>query len=102
MNWSKVLEFLVPAILAFIFGFVLQFWLVRRQERFQKKLLEHQLSFMERLERERAAQDEKMNAARLATETAIAESQSETLKKIAQANREHLTFENTKDRLNRR
>jgi hypothetical protein len=96
MDWSKVFEVSLGAVLAFIFGFFLQFWLVRRQERFQKKMLEHQLSFMERLERERAVQDEKANAARLATEAAIAGHQVRTLEHIARENRNHLASENVR------
>src|ERR1043166_8242958 len=54
MDWSRVFEVSLGAILAFIFGFLLQWWLIRRQERFQKELLERQLAFQERLENQRA------------------------------------------------
>jgi hypothetical protein len=64
IDWSKVFEVSLGAVLAFIFGFFLQFWLIRRQERFQKELLERQLSFMERLEKDRAASDESKEKAR--------------------------------------
>ena len=75
------------AVLAFIFGFVLQVWMVRRQERFQKKLLERQLSFMEKLERDRAANDEKLEKNR-----------ADILKSIAEANRRQESFERFIDR----
>jgi hypothetical protein len=64
IDWSKVFEVLLGAVLAFIFGFFLQFWLIRRQERFQKVLLDRQLAFMERLERDRAVSEDSRERAR--------------------------------------
>ena len=54
VDWSKVFEVFLGAVLAFIFAFFLQWWLVRRQERFQKALLEHQLDFLQKLEKAHA------------------------------------------------
>jgi len=98
MDWSKVFEVSLGAVLAFIFGIALQFWMVRRQERFQKELLERQLSFMERLEHERAVSDEKVDAARMAATAAIVGHHNTVLKQISLDQRNHESRERTRDR----
>jgi uncharacterized membrane protein YccC len=98
MDWSKVFEVSLGAFLAFVFGFVLQIWLVRRQERFQKQLLERQLSFMEKLERDRAANDEKVDKARVAATAAIIGHHNSVLKQISLDERNHESRERTRDR----
>ena len=64
VDWSKVSEVFLGAVLAFIFGFALQWWLVCRQERFQKALLTQQLAFMEKLECDRAISEQNKEKAR--------------------------------------
>jgi uncharacterized membrane protein YccC len=98
MNWSKVFEVALGAVLAFVFGFVLQLWLVRRQERFQKQLLEQQLAFMEKLERDRAANDEKIDKARTAATAAIVGQHNSVLRQISLNERNHESRERTRDR----
>ena len=99
IDWSKALEVFFGAILAFIFGFVLQLWMVRRQERFQKELLERQLAFMERLEQERAANDAKVDAARTAATQAIIGHHNTVLRQISLDERNHESRERTRDRM---
>jgi hypothetical protein len=91
IDWSKVAEWTIPAILAFAFGYILQRLLINRQERFQKEMLERQLKFMERLERERAERDDKAEKARIAAEQAIAGRQNAVLQQISLNERNHET-----------
>jgi hypothetical protein len=98
VDWSKVSEVALGAILAFLFGFLLQLWLVRRQERFQKKMLTNQLEFMEKMERDRAANEEKADAARSLALAQVIGRHNETLRKIAMDNRNHESTERARDR----
>lgn len=81
MDWSKVFEVLLGAVLAFVFGITLQFWLVRRQERFHKELLDRQLKFLEKLEKDRADSEAKAQQRHL-----------ESLEQIAIANLDHTSM----------
>jgi hypothetical protein len=87
VDWSKVFEVALGAVLAFIFGFFLQWWLVLRQERFQKDLLGQQNSFLEKMERDRATNDDKRHQEHL-----------KTLDKIAADNRSHDSLQRFIDR----
>jgi len=98
IDWSKVAEWTVPAILAFSFSYVLQGLLLRRQERFQKELLKEQLSFMERLERERAASDAKVDAARTAALQAVIGHLGTVLRQNSLAERNHESMQRMRDR----
>ncbi len=71
VDWSKVSELAFAAILALVVGAVLQWWLLRDQKRFQKGMLDRQLEFMERLERERSERDAKADAERIAADRKI-------------------------------
>src|ERR1035438_7303598 len=98
VDWSNVSEVVLGAILAFIFGFFLQWWMVRRQERFQKALLERQLSFLERLETERSDRDAKAEERRLANDQAIAGRYNAIRQKIAMDDRNHESKQRSEDR----
>jgi hypothetical protein len=98
IDWSKVAEWTIPAVLAFGFGYVLQAVLLRRQERFQKDLLKEQLSFLERLERERSERDAKADAERIAAERAIIGHLTSTLRQNSMNERNHESMQRMKDR----
>jgi hypothetical protein len=98
IDWSKVAEWTIPAVLAFAFGYVLQAVLLRRQERFQKDLLKEQLSFLERLERERSERDAKADAERIAAERAIVGHLASTLRQNSLNERNHESRQRMEDR----
>lgn len=97
VDWSKVSELAFAAILALIVGALLQWWLLSDQKRFQKEMLERQLAFMERLERERAERDAKAEKARLDAERAIAGRQNAVLQQISLSERNHEAQLRSKD-----
>ena len=72
--------------------------LLRRQERFQKDLLKEQLSFMERLERERAANDAKVDASRTAAMQAVIGRLGSILKQNSLDERNHESMQRMRDR----
>lgn len=98
VDWSKVTELSFAAILSLIVGAGLQWWLLRDQKRFQKEMLDRQLAFMERLERERAERDAKADAERIAAERAIAGRQNAVLQQISLNERNHESMQRMKDR----
>jgi len=71
VDWSEASKLLLAAVLGAGFAALLQWWLLCRQERFQKKMLDRQLEFLERLERERSERDAKADAERIAAERSI-------------------------------
>jgi hypothetical protein len=89
VDWSKVAELSFAAILSLAVGAFLQWWLLRDQKRFQKEMLERQLAFMERLERERSDRDAKADAARIAAERAIVGHLASTLRQNSLNERNH-------------
>lgn len=91
MDWSKVFEVALGAVLAFVFGFVLQLRLLRRQERFQTELLERQLSFLDKLERDRTASEE-----------AREKNRTEVLRSVSQAELTHASMLNFIDKMENR
>jgi hypothetical protein len=97
MNWSHVFEISLGAVLAFIFGFFLQWWMVHRQECFQKQLLERQLSFMEKLEKERAANDAKLDEARAALMRSVIGHHNTILQQISREERNHQALLHSRD-----
>ena len=98
MAWSKVFEVSLGALLAFVFGGALQWWLICRQERFQTELLARQLAFMQKLEEDRAAQEAKMEKERAAALANIVGRHNETLNKIAMENRNFESRQRAVDR----
>ena len=89
IDWSKVAELSFAAILSLAVGSVLQWWLLRDQKRFQKQMLDRQLEFMERLERERSERDAKADAERIAAERAIVGHLASTLRTNSLNERNH-------------
>ena len=67
VDWSEASKLLLAAVLGAGFAALLQWWLLCRQERFQKKMLDRQLEFLERLERERSERDAKADARKSAS-----------------------------------
>ncbi len=99
---SKIAEAFVGAFLAFLFAYFLGARLARRQERFQGQLLERQLTFMEKMEKDRAENEAKAEAERTKTLLRIVGRQNENDRSIARENRNHESRERTRDRMNSR
>ena len=91
LDWVKMWEFFIPAALAFVFGAILQWRLMERQEKFLTKL-----------ENDRAASDEKAEARRLNAEAVNASRQIEAQKKIAMEGRNLLRQEGSRNRSEQR
>jgi len=89
IDWSKVAELSFAAILSLAVGAALQWWLLRDQKRFQKGMLDRQLEFMERLERERSERDAKSDVERIAAERAIVGHLASTLRTNSMNERNH-------------
>ena len=57
IDWSHVLEAFIGAAFAFLFGLILQCFIVWWQHRFQKKMQKDQQRFQERMEHNRQIEE---------------------------------------------
>ena len=102
MNWMSVLEVFIGALFAFIFGLIGQWLLIRRQERFQLELIGRQETFEQWLTKQQQEFNEAMDKARSAEERALLGRKFANDRAIAMENRNHLSRENTQNRLRSR
>ena len=90
-DWMRVWEMSLAASLAFIFGAILQWRLLARQEKFFREM-----------EDERSETEAQRNTRMRAAQDRIAARQNAASQKIAMDNRNHETRERSRDRSDRR
>lgn len=91
LDWKQIWEWFIPAALAFIFGAILQWRLMVRQEKFQERME------AKRDEQEAAAEQRRLGAERANVAKAV-----EAQKKIAMDNRNFEVQERGRDRSEQR